>query len=198
MKDNNILIGLGLFMIAFVIGFTSSMVNIAVVPSNTTIINEPLNMNKLHNGEVYSTSYEFNVSSGNTIYLKGNSSRQVHLLERLIYATTTGVNIDYEIRLYEGGTDTSATNILDTFNVNRAYTTNSNTFTIYSSVSGVNLATATQLPFGNRMLSDKKFSSEAISTTEYILNNNTNYYLAITNNDGGVLTMNIRWLWYEE
>lgn len=49
-----------------------------------------------------------------------------------------------------------------------------------------------------RIVSDKKFTSSQINTTEYILNKDTNYYLEIINNDGGTLSITINWFWVLE
>jgi len=174
-------------------GCTSSTVAIM----NDEIITEDHNLNKLHLGELHATSTSVDIGSGQTVYLKANANMDVHLLERRVHATTTGVSLDYDIVLYENGTDVSANNILPVFNVHRGFPANS-TFNIYASVSGQNMASATILPFGNSVLSDKKFSSTSVSTTEYVLAKNLDYYLAITNNDGGVLTIALFWEWYEE
>lgn len=158
------------------------------------------NLNKLHTGKMFATSVNIDVNSSTPIYLKGFSENEVHLLQRRINVRTTGNKLDFKINLFEGGTDTSATNKLNVFNVNRMYshTDSDSNFEIYTNVTGVDLTNAIELPFSNSGLSDKKYSTEAISNTEYILKKNTNYYLKIENLDGGVLSVDFFWEWYTE
>lgn len=178
-----------LFGLLFLAGCTS----VAVVPNQADY-----NTEKIHKGEMYATSTSVNVGTGETIYLKATSDNAVHLVQRRVYATTTGQALDYTIRLYEGGTDTGATSPLTKYNVNRELGYQNATFTIYTSVTGVNTGSSIVLPFGQKEVSDKKFSNTAVSFIEYILKQDTPYYLAITNNDGGILTLDLFWEFYEE
>jgi len=185
-----------ILLIMLAVLFVSGCSSIAVVPDTINTMSH--NTNKIHSGEMYATEANLNISAGDTIYLKGFSNNSIHLIQRNIYATTTGNNLNYEIRLYENGSDTSTNSILlDNYNLERNYNDNSN-FEIYTNVSNVDLSYATLLPFGSKTLSDKKFSSFTTRDIEYILKENTNYYLSITNNDGGVLSINIFWEFYEE
>jgi len=161
------------------------------------IVTEDMNLDKLHKGEISSAFTTINVTSGNKYYIKGFSTNDVHLLERSIYAITTGANLSYTINLYEGGVEDSSNTTLTKYSIHRGFEDNTN-FEINMTNVNVNISEAILLPFGNKELSDKKYSSTRISTTEYILKANTTYYLEIINNDGGVLTLDIRWLFYEE
>jgi hypothetical protein len=203
MVTRNLFLVLG-FLILFT-GCVSSPVVINDVFSETVQVNADGTIptitstkDKLHDGLMYSSFVEKQISSGQTIYLKANSTEINHILERRIFSSTTGVNLDYSIKLYEGGTDTSSSDLLEVYNVNRNYNTSLNSLNIYSTVSGVNLTNAKELPFNDRVISDKKFSQTSTTTAEYIMKPNTNYYLAITNNDSGVLTITLTWRWYEE
>lgn len=185
-----------LFLILIISLLFSGCSSVSVSPSN--IVNTDFNTDMILRGEMYATHTTINISNGETVYLKANSSNVVHLIERLVYAETTGTNLDYDIVLYENGTDSGASNILNNYNVNRNHIDISN-FKIYTNVTNFNCdINCNILPFGISILSDKKHSDTTISNTEYILRNNTNYYLGITNNDGGVLSISLKWLFYEE
>lgn len=148
-------------------------------------------------GKMYATRYEVSVTSGDTVFLKANSTEQTHLLLRRIFASTTGNELDYSIELFEGGKDDESKDKLYTFNVNRNYLDDSK-FNIYTDVTNVDLTGALLLPFGNEELSDKKFGVNSVSEAKYVLRNDTEYYLAITNRDGGVLTATLYWQWYDD
>lgn len=193
---------ISIFVVALLLMFGLSMpkVNYSYLVGNTENMSIKVqtydqDFIKLNSGDMYTTEIAVDVSSGDTEYIKANSLETIHLIERRIFATTTGNELDFTIKIFEGGTDGGASNILNNFNVNRNFPDNLN-FNIYTNLINVDLSGATILPFSNSGVSDKKFSSMSTSTTDYILKDNTNYYMAITNNDGGTLTVNIYWQWY--
>lgn len=169
--------------------------SIAIMPEK--VINEPLNDNKIHTGEMYAAKTQVNVNAGQTVYIKANSTNQTHLIKRFVYGVTTGNVLDYTIELYEGGTDTGGV-LIEEFNVNRVFNETTSPLNIYNNVTGVDLTNSEELPFGTKLISDKKSSAGVRTDIEYILSPNKNYYLAITNNDGGVMTLDFWWEWYTE
>jgi hypothetical protein len=183
------------YLILFAVLLLAGCSSVAVVPKNMETLDH--DTAKIHAGQMHATTTQVNVNAGNTIYLKGISENDVHLIQRRVYATTTGNTLDYSIMVYEGGSDTGATNPLTKYNVKRSSPSNT-TFEIYTSVTGVDTTTSVLLPFGQKEVSEKKFSNTATSYTEYILKEDTPYYLAITNNDGGILTLDLFWEFYEE
>lgn len=166
--------------------------SVAIMPEN--VVSQSLNDNKILTGKMYSASTQVNVTAGQTVYLKALSTQTTHLIERFVYAVTDGQQLEYEIRIFEGGTNTASTNITS-FNVNRNFIENSS-LRISKNVIGIDLSGAVEIPFGSKLVSDKKASSDLRFDIEYVIKPETNYYMAVTNNDGGTMSITFWWEWY--
>lgn len=151
---------------------------------------------KLEEGRLHSAYTSYNISAGESVFIKGVTSNELYFIKQNYFSTTTGNSLDFSIELFESGNDNNSNTELDIYNLNRNYDSNIS-FIIYSNVTGVNLSNSIQLPMSIRYVGDKKFSDLEVIEEMIILKNNTDYYMKITNNDGGVLSININWLFYE-
>lgn len=164
-----------------------------------------VHVRKLSEGKIFKGSHAVVVGAGTTTYTTGcTGNHSINLFRRSVYAETTGNSLDYLVLVYENATNTGLSGNVTNRNNNRDYGytdgfgDGSGSFTISTIVSGVNLTGSKPLPWGIKVIDDKKFSDLLITDAEYILTANTCYYLGITNNDGGDLTVIFGWEWYEE
>lgn len=164
---------------------------------NDEIVTKTNIENKLEEGKLHFSSKTFNISAGESVYIKGVTGNDLYFYEQRYYAITTGSSLDFTIGLYENGVDVSNLEEITIYNMNRNNDTNIS-FNIYSNVSNVDLSSSILLPIGVNYVGDKKFSQLELLIETIVLKRDTDYYMKITNNDGGVLTLNSNWLFYEE
>jgi len=159
------------------------------VSNDTQITNIDIDRTILNSGDMYIAEIQMNITANNTRTFKIISTTPIHMLERTIIASVPSSNIlDYEIVIYEGGTDSSSGDLIDIFNLNRNSTNNNNQTIIARTITGLNLTSATILPIGVRFSDDKRYFNNILDTN-YIFNQNTPYYVEINNQ--GNTTLNI-------
>ena len=164
---------------------------------NDEIVTKTNIENKLEEGKLHFSSKTFNISAGESVYIKGVTVNDLYFYEQIYYAKTTGSSLDFTIELYENGADVSNLEQITIYNMNRNNDTNIS-FNIYSNVSNVDLSNSTLLPIGANFVGDKKFSDLELLVEMIVLKRDTDYYMKITNNNGGVLSINSKWLFFEE
>ncbi len=187
-----------LFALLFLSGCSNTAVNINPLNDDgTAAITVDIGHDQLHTGQIYSTQARVTIGAGQTKWIKATPiNTNMHLKKRNIAITSTGA-IEFETKLYEGATDTNTGTQLNVYNKHRGYADDSQVL-FYTGVTGVDTASATELPFNNHLESDKKFSISSAENIEYILTENKSYYLELVNNNGGTLDVIITWDWVEE
>ena len=124
----------------------------------------------------------------------GTEEAYVHMQDRAVQVISGAQTTDVSVDLFEDGEFENGTPV-EIFNNNRQYDLTNNLFDIWDDVDVISLGNDIQRGFD--LKAEKNSAANTVSTQEYVMKDNSDYLLRITNNQvAGSVTVIIHWSWY--